>query len=272
MTNAAKLSVTVAGANGDAQLEVPPSLKGQPFKVQALKALGMDPSSAGDFCLVLDGVKLDGVGTTLEIVNCLIRDNSKDGIECKEGTAGVWNCTIDNSGDNGIKSHGDDGEGETTGVVTVINSIISNSGEHGLNSSKGTIVHSYNLLYSNTAGNYDGTTAGTGELSADPLFVGSGDYQLLGQSPAIDVGTSITLYPSIHARQPRSTSSKDTKNFSSNPPSSSKIVLRINIDAPLALDISLISSVFVFELYTTPSLSIKSPLESILPSGFSKRL
>ena len=54
----------------------------------------------------------------------------------------------------------------------------------------------------------------------------------------VDVGITSTRYPSIHARQQISTSSKDTKNFSSNPFSSLKTSLRISIDAPLALEIS----------------------------------
>ena len=53
----------------------------------------------------------------------------------------------------------------------------------------GTVDHTYNLYWSNSP-NYEGTSAGTGEITtAPPLFVGGSDYHLQSASLAIDNGT-----------------------------------------------------------------------------------
>jgi hypothetical protein len=52
------------------------------------------------------------------------------------------------------------------------------------------MTHSYNLVHGNAGGDYDGTSAATGEISADPLFLNAAldDYHLRDGSPAIDAG------------------------------------------------------------------------------------
>ena len=50
------------------------------------------------------------------------------------------------------------------------------------------IHNSYNLLFNNTSDYKGAADAGEGDLTADPLFVGGGDYHVRAGSPAIDSG------------------------------------------------------------------------------------
>ena len=56
----------------------------------------------------------------------------------------------------------------------------------------GTPALSNNDVYGNTSYNYSGISAGTGDISADPLFANrdAGDYHLPPTSPCIDTGTN----------------------------------------------------------------------------------
>jgi hypothetical protein len=51
---------------------------------------------------------------------------------------------------------------------------------------------SFNNVWDNGIANYYGCSAGTGDISADPLFVNGaeGDYHLTASSPCIDAATS----------------------------------------------------------------------------------
>jgi hypothetical protein len=52
----------------------------------------------------------------------------------------------------------------------------------------------FNIVYENSAGNYEGIwdqTGFNGNLDADPLFVGDGDYTLMPESPAINGGDTL---------------------------------------------------------------------------------
>ncbi|KAF5438170.1 PKD repeat-containing protein [Candidatus Methanophagaceae archaeon] len=64
------------------------------------------------------------------------------------------------------------------GILT--NNIITNNGGYGINRAIGNISHSYNNIWGNTLGSYNNTTAGTGGISADPLFADAdnGDFHL----------------------------------------------------------------------------------------------
>jgi len=52
---------------------------------------------------------------------------------------------------------------------------------------EGIVISRHNCVWNNTT-NYQGLVAGTGDISSDPLFVGTGDYHLQSGSPCIDAG------------------------------------------------------------------------------------
>jgi PKD repeat protein len=110
------------------------------------------------------------------------------------------------------------------GIMT--NNIITNNGGYGINHLEGNLTHSYNDLWGNTLGSYNNATAGTCDISADPLFVDSanGDFYLKstggrwnGSTWATDDVTS----PCIDAGDPAS-------DYSNEPEPNGK---RINIGA-----------------------------------------
>jgi hypothetical protein len=53
---------------------------------------------------------------------------------------------------------------------TVTNSNLSNNKGRGFSKSDGTLYHSYNNLYDNSAGNYAGTISGPGEVNINPTY------------------------------------------------------------------------------------------------------
>ena len=124
-----------------------------------------------------------GNGASVIIVNCLVRDNVDHGIEIQDGTCTVQHATIASNGNDGIKLE--------LGSATVTNSIISNNTADGLDDNVSGMTHSYNLVYGSGDVNYEGTSAGTGEISSDPLFVSATDYHLRETSPAKDAGTNL---------------------------------------------------------------------------------
>ena len=130
------------------------------------------------------GVQLKGT-SSVTIINCLIRDNFDDGIDVAEGIgATVWNTTIVNNGDDGMIARG------TTSSIT--NSIIAFNGDDGLQIGAGTFNHSYNIVHGQVGDNYaGGLSQGTGESTADPLFIdpATNDYHLPEESPGVNTGT-----------------------------------------------------------------------------------
>jgi len=123
------------------------------------------------------------------ITNCLIIENGKAGIELgKESatTATLWHCTIADNDGCGVLSGTDGKGGPEGGDVTITSSIIADNKEFGLSLVGGTMTHTYNVVHGNTDGDYDGTAAGTGETSSDPLFVDptNDDYLINIASPA----------------------------------------------------------------------------------------
>jgi uncharacterized protein (TIGR03382 family) len=74
-----------------------------------------------------------------------------------------------------------------SGSVTVNNSVITNNSSYGLYRGSGAvnITNGYNDAWQNASGDYFNVTAGTGSISANPLFVTAGsNYRLTSNSPA----------------------------------------------------------------------------------------
>jgi len=95
---------------------------------------------------------------------------------------------------NTIVSNEDDGIGYTSGDGVMIenNIIVSNEG-HGIFCDQLPEPQiSYNNVLNNTAGDYFGCSAGTGDISDDPRFKDSVacDFHITSGSACIDAGTS----------------------------------------------------------------------------------
>ncbi len=131
-----------------------------------------------------NGIEFDGV-VTGSLTNMLIAGNTGVGIYVNSSgnVVTVWHSTI--------ASNGDDGVDLQRGNLTITNSIVAFNGDDGLTRrNDSTMTHTYNLVYGNSDLQFNGTSLATGEKSADPKFVGGGDYHLQSGSPAIDAGTN----------------------------------------------------------------------------------
>jgi hypothetical protein len=131
----------------------------------------------------------------------LISDNIYDGFSPYLGTTYLTNNTI---ADNGRDGYNDWSGG---GVVYIKNNIVANNGRYGIFKHRDTPVFiSYNDVWNNASGDYyEGYSGeptpfepnpGTGEISADPLFIGGipFDYHLQAGSPCIDAGDPSSPY------------------------------------------------------------------------------
>lgn len=117
------------------------------------------------------------------ITNCTINANTASadggGIYCSlSSSLSIINCTIteNTANDNG------GGIGCSDSSPTITNCILWNDFSDEIYVYSG----SPNVRYSDIQGGYQGE----GNIDADPLFIGSGDYHLTESSPCIDVGTS----------------------------------------------------------------------------------
>jgi len=141
-----------------------------------------------DKCKFYDGVGY-GISQTLgsiTVTNCLFRDITVSCVIVSfSGANAIFsNCTFVNSTRGFLQSGG---------TLTVTNCIIANHSHYGCHILSSSIFnHSYNLLYNNASGDFNGSSASTGEIFVDPEFVGGGDYSLQDTSPAIDVGTDLS--------------------------------------------------------------------------------
>jgi parallel beta-helix repeat protein len=116
------------------------------------------------------------------ITNCTISGNlasNGGGIFCALSSPQITNCTI--SG-NLATSYGG-------GICCyyysprIVNSILYDDSPQEISLTGGFII---NITYSNIQGGWKGE----GNIDADPLFVGGGDYHLTVNSPCIDVGSN----------------------------------------------------------------------------------
>jgi parallel beta-helix repeat protein len=165
-------------------------------------------------------------GGDFAIRRCKIQDNW-DGVEVWNhdwGTVIIENNIISNNYGNGIDASGIFGNEEAVircntivhngrngyydfaggGYRTIVNNIITSNERYGILSHPSTSKHiAYNNVWNNTVGSYYenpgwgedtpfAPSPGTGEISADPLFVDAPDrsYSLSEGSPCIDAGTN----------------------------------------------------------------------------------
>ncbi len=138
-------------------------------------------------CEVYDsniGIKLEEK-SEVTLINCLIRDNAKSGINHKakdDYIITVTNCTIVNNAEEGIL--------QEDGDLVLTNTIISGSGKEGIEDAGKSFIHTYNLFYNNASGHIKNGSASTGEIFVDPNFISASNFRLNFSSPAIDAGTS----------------------------------------------------------------------------------
>ena len=110
------------------------------------------------------------------IKNVLVENMTGDGIHLKGSNAiSANNVTVADCGDDGLQI-------VNTGGVTFRNSIF--WGNNGLYDSG---QQTPSFTYCDTQG---GTESGGGNISSDPLFVGSGDYSLQSGSPCNNTGSN----------------------------------------------------------------------------------
>lgn len=120
-------------------------------------------------------------GETINLTNCLIRDNTSDAIRQLSGTVTIWHSTLYGNSD-GIE--------QTGGTMYLRNSIIANNASVGLRYTGGTLVHTYNCISSNTGGNFSGAGLSTGETTTSPKFWSASCLELQDGSPCINTGTA----------------------------------------------------------------------------------
>ncbi|KAF0132994.1 MAG: APHP domain-containing protein [Candidatus Saganbacteria bacterium] len=120
---------------------------------------------------------LAAAGATTTINTCEVRGFNY-GLQL-DGTSNVNHCTVVKNNIYGVYRIG--------GTTSITNSIVSSNEGTGL---YGTMTSTYNDVWGNGT-NYSGCSAGTGDISSNPLFT---DYAnntlgLQGTSPCIDAGT-----------------------------------------------------------------------------------
>jgi hypothetical protein len=132
------------------------------------------------------------------IFNTLIVGNGYDGFSSSvdnsvQGGTWLYNCTIANNASNGVY------DAYLTISFELRNCIVANNGLNGLrqlNNGHHTFSVYNTTLFGNRGGNCSFTLANgtlrlySGCLSADPLFLGPGDYQLQAVSPVIGRGAT----------------------------------------------------------------------------------
>ncbi len=147
-------------------------------------------------CIIRDGnkgVRIDD-DSNVTLVNVLIHDHGNDGIDVNDESSEVtaWHITVSDSGDDAIDSYAD--------PFVLRNSIVVFSGDDGLaERGGGDFQNSYNIIHGHGDDDYNGTSAGTGEIDQDPLFLNRAgdDYHVDPSSPAVDAGLDGSALTSV---------------------------------------------------------------------------
>lgn len=126
------------------------------------------------------------------IVNNTVTGNSAPygggGIQCAYSSPTITNNTVTGN----TASAGGGGIQSTGASPAISNNIVAVNSQGVFADSGGTPSLRNNDSFGNTGGNYSGLSAGTGDISKDPLFVSAatGDYHLTDASLCIDAGWS----------------------------------------------------------------------------------
>lgn len=135
-----------------------------------------------------DGIFADDISETI-IRNNVVVSNGDDGIYINCAKSTIINNVIANNMDKGIETNSCSNNFPDN--VTVTNNIVFNN-KYGLYLGSEAEYILYNNVYSNVpGGNYYGCSAGTGDISQNPLFIDSsnGNYVLQSTSPSKNAGT-----------------------------------------------------------------------------------
>ncbi len=126
----------------------------------------------------------DPPNTFVNLLYVASYDNGAAGIYSYSTDIDVTNCTITGNGlDGGIDLR------VTTGSVIKNNIVVSNTG-YGITCTSATPDASYNDVWDNSSGDYNGCSAGVGDTSVDPIFcdAGAGFYAVHATSPTLTGG------------------------------------------------------------------------------------
>lgn len=120
------------------------------------------------------------------IDNNIISENSSYGVYCYQANPAITNNTISGGSNYGILCHLSD--------PTITNNIVAYNVTGICVSEYGMPVLTNNCFYSNTT-NYLDVTAGTTDISTDPLFKdrANGNYHLTSKSPCINTGDNSSV-------------------------------------------------------------------------------
>jgi parallel beta-helix repeat protein len=119
---------------------------------------------------------------------CYIRyvasyDNGDDGIYLTDSVTDVTNCTLAGNTSDGLSITNQTGD-------VVRDNIVASNGAYGITCASATPDITYNDVWDNASGNYNGCSGGTGSISDDPDFCDdtSGDYSVHASSPTLGTG------------------------------------------------------------------------------------
>lgn len=165
------------------------------------------------------------------ISNNLIYNNARSGISTYSGrtmntttrTANITNNVIYGNGKDGITCDGilrdtkPPANGKPVYRYNIENNIIANNKKYGINYIGGRGINlSYNDVYNNSLGNYNGTSSGKGHISSNPLFADpeNEDFHLKSQAGRWNGTTWIkdnVTSPCIDAGDPKDDFSNEPK-------------------------------------------------------------
>ena len=131
-----------------------------------------------------------GESASPTLVNCIVRNSGSYGVQISHNTSGqtvaLTNCTLTNNTNGNVYTNAIQANAAT---VTIKNSILTSSGYGIYKPDYASVSVTYSDVWGNST-NYYGASAGTGCISANPLFVSTSDLHLQGTSVAIDAGTT----------------------------------------------------------------------------------
>ncbi len=136
------------------------------------------------------GISYNSSSSSIITNNSIVGNNI--GIYCNSSSSSdiiITNNTISENNYNGIYC--------LSGSLFIYNNIIAENGtssySYGIGVSSGRAIVDYNCVFGNGLygnDNYDGCSAGPKDISADPQFIGQGNYHFQLTSPCIDKGTN----------------------------------------------------------------------------------